>query len=214
MSTAEQQKPHDSNDAMTTDNNDVVGAGGGGGGGGGGGNDDGCLTGEKGAARAGRSEAEAGVIAMETETGSSPDTQQQQPPPQPPAPAPAPTLQQPGTIPYARWPDDAPFKLERKVMSIIVGHTSIHWALHEGSDHQFVPTLFWKYVISVVSVLFLGEICSFHPPAGALFLTFSLLLLLFIPSVVPHMLIWTSSWKRRSPHGKCWNGTSPSRLNI
>jgi pantothenate kinase type III len=49
-------------------------------------------------------------------------------------------------IPYACWPDDAPFKSETKVMTIVVGHSSLHWALHEGANEGFFPVIFWKYV--------------------------------------------------------------------
>ena len=49
-------------------------------------------------------------------------------------------------IPYANWPDDAPFKQEGKVLSIVVGHSSLHWSLHVGSKEEFYPVIFWKYV--------------------------------------------------------------------
>ena len=48
------------------------------------------------------------------------------------------------TIPVAEWSKDAPSKYEDRVLSISVGNSNFHWALHLGYKHKFIPSLFWK----------------------------------------------------------------------
>lgn len=59
-------------------------------------------------------------------------------------------------IPYAQWPDDAPSKYEDKILTIVVGHSRLHWALHEGSQEGFFPIIFWKYVCFGLTMFFLA----------------------------------------------------------
>jgi hypothetical protein len=51
----------------------------------------------------------------------------------------------------ASWPQDAPNRHEEKIISIVCGNTHLHWAVHEGQLHDFVPILFWRYVHEVIS---------------------------------------------------------------
>jgi hypothetical protein len=36
------------------------------------------------------------------------------------------------------------------ILSVSVGNSRLHWALHTGQQQHFVPTIFWRYVQSVV----------------------------------------------------------------
>jgi pantothenate kinase type III len=50
------------------------------------------------------------------------------------------------SIASASFPQDAPNRLEEKIISIVCGNTHLHWAVHEGQSSDFVPILFWRYV--------------------------------------------------------------------
>ena len=44
------------------------------------------------------------------------------------------------------WPDSSPSKYEERMLSIVVGNTSLKWAIHTGAEGDFLPILFWRYV--------------------------------------------------------------------
>jgi hypothetical protein len=54
------------------------------------------------------------------------------------------------SIASASWPQDAPNRDEKRIISIVCGNTHLHWAVHEGQGHDFVPILFWRYVNEVI----------------------------------------------------------------
>ena len=47
-------------------------------------------------------------------------------------------------IPYATFPDDAPYPGEKSIMSVVCGNTHMHWAVHGGKKDKFAPILFWR----------------------------------------------------------------------
>ena len=50
------------------------------------------------------------------------------------------------TIPFAEWPDDAPYHLEESILTVICGNSHLRWSMHSGLKDNFAPILFWRYV--------------------------------------------------------------------
>ena len=50
-----------------------------------------------------------------------------------------------GLLPF-RPLDAVPPDSAHLILSVSVGNSRLHWALHTGQQQQFVPTLFWRYV--------------------------------------------------------------------
>lgn len=50
----------------------------------------------------------------------------------------------------ATWPTASPPPGTPHVLSIVVGNTHLHWAMHTGPELDFHPTIFWRYVVVCV----------------------------------------------------------------
>jgi hypothetical protein len=63
--------------------------------------------------------------------------------------APAPTIHMKGPpskqiLPVAVFPDSLPHRKESFFLSIVIGQTHLHWAMHEGFDAECTASVFWK----------------------------------------------------------------------